>query len=887
VAVVIYGKVEFPIDEKDINNWSGHLIFALEGRHGGLKPIIDWYKNIPVKAVPVLIKFTLKAGVEGQIGVRGNPNDGTPTFSGTITPKAEGKFTGGPGLRGGVAGMENRDGYVEFTVYAYGALGVDLAFIIPPFPPIFEPTGHVSVGVGASAKVFQWGWQKEVQLGRWSFPNRDNANLAEFEEFLNDLDFEPSWQLIGRDYLLNAPSGFVGDKIPFAPFSIGPSNITHTPVFENTIGTIQSELQIIDGTPVLVYTIDDITRAPQDGLKLVYSTFDGTAWTAPQAINDTGTMDSGFHFNGSSVVWEKTRTNLPDVIEDFADIMKESEIYYSSFNGTAWSTPFRLTNNNVADFAPVVAESGNQRLAAWLTNNQSDVFGETGRTDIQYRIFNGTTWGAVQTIQNVGPVGRISAGFDGTVGTIFYQRNGILHRVTTANHTPVAMDETSRHALNHYDGKYTLANFDEDGNLTVTRDLLGTPSITEIETGASMFTAPVIAQNGDDLYICWVEHIDDTDALVGVSYMDGEWSGRMVLISNEYNVRRPHITLMDDGTLKVAYLRGEPVEVLDNGDIDFGQTDLYVTTITPGYDLAIEENSLYYDDRIYSTDGVVSMSLTVANAGQKQINGYEIQIFEDNHLRSVIDRRSDTLKAGEMADVEVVYRPHRMGISQTLAVKVVPVGVTDVNELNNSAALIIGAVNAAVPEAFFTKGHNEYWLNATVQNIGSVTAERFTVRVHERSADGDVLFTKTYDNVIANEPISFSEPIEDIDFGQSGIAVYFVTVEAENDVDSLRSTMMAVAEYIPDDDGVLWGDVNGDGVVNSADVSMLRSYISAKAGSEEAVAAWLEANPNFNPANADANGDGFINSADTTLIRRWIAATDKTTVKFGPPPPQP
>jgi hypothetical protein len=75
----------------------------------------------------------------------------------------------------------------------------------------------------------------------------------------------------------------------------------------------------------------------------------------------------------------------------------------------------------------------------------------------------------------------------------------------------------------------------------------------------------------------------------------------------------------------------------------------------------------------------------------------------------------------------------------------------------------------------------------------------------------------------------------------------------------------------------VWGDVNGDGDITAADVTLLRGYIAAQ---DKAV--WRAENPNFNPVNADANGDGFINSADVTLIRRWIAATDKSSVKLGP-----
>jgi RHS repeat-associated protein len=80
-----------------------------------------------------------------------------------------------------------------------------------------------------------------------------------------------------------------------------------------------------------------------------------------------------------------------------------------------------------------------------------------------------------------------------------------------------------------------------------------------------------------------------------------------------------------------------------------------------------------------------------------------------------------------------------------------------------------------------------------------------------------------------------------------------------------------------------YGDVNGDGVIDAADVTMLRSYIAARAGNEDTYAAFLAANPNFNRANADVNGDGFINSADVTQLRRYLAATVPATVQLGAP----
>lgn len=53
--------------------------------------------------------------------------------------------------------------------------------------------------------------------------------------------------------------------------------------------------------------------------------------------------------------------------------------------------------------------------------------------------------------------------------------------------------------------------------------------------------------------------------------------------------------------------------------------------------------------------------------------------------------------------------------------------------------------------------------------------------------------------------------------------------------------------------GILIGDTNGDGVVNSADITQTKSESGQSVGSS-----------NFR---ADINGDGFINSADITLVK--------------------
>ena len=65
---------------------------------------------------------------------------------------------------------------------------------------------------------------------------------------------------------------------------------------------------------------------------------------------------------------------------------------------------------------------------------------------------------------------------------------------------------------------------------------------------------------------------------------------------------------------------------------------------------------------------------------------------------------------------------------------------------------------------------------------------------------------------------------------------------------------------------ILRGDVDGDGVIDSADITLLRRYIAAENKDE-----FLDENPMFNKDNADVNGDGIICAEDVALLRQYVS----------------
>ena len=73
-----------------------------------------------------------------------------------------------------------------------------------------------------------------------------------------------------------------------------------------------------------------------------------------------------------------------------------------------------------------------------------------------------------------------------------------------------------------------------------------------------------------------------------------------------------------------------------------------------------------------------------------------------------------------------------------------------------------------------------------------------------------------------------------------------------------------------------YGDINNDGVINAADVSLLRGYLAASDR-----AAFAAAN-GLNRANMDVTGDGQVGEADVNRLRQYVAATNPSTINLGP-----
>lgn len=157
----------------------------------------------------------------------------------------------------------------------------------------------------------------------------------------------------------------------------------------------------VGGVPMAVWarvaTIVPPTAVPDDffaaltGLDLLWSTWNGTTWSAPQPITTDGAMDANPALasfgNTALVVWER---------DGDGDSLTQGDVdlHYAVWDGSNWSAPAAFTNDSLADSSSALAfDPTGKAMLVWLRDTDGD---EDTLDDVQvhYAIYDGGNWTA-------------------------------------------------------------------------------------------------------------------------------------------------------------------------------------------------------------------------------------------------------------------------------------------------------------------------------------------------------------------------------------------------------------------------------------------------------------------------------------------------------------
>jgi hypothetical protein len=153
------------------------------------------------------------------------------------------------------------------------------------------------------------------------------------------------------------------------------------------------------GGAIAVWVEDQDPNPRVVNSEIVYSIYDGSSWGAPKLLtnNDRFETDPQVAFLGSGkamALWtqnEIPRGRTEKISLDQA--LNSQELYYSLWDGKAWTTPARLTNDDKADGRPALAGdlTTGRAVAAWVhdTDGQNKTPGDL---EIYTALWDGRSW---------------------------------------------------------------------------------------------------------------------------------------------------------------------------------------------------------------------------------------------------------------------------------------------------------------------------------------------------------------------------------------------------------------------------------------------------------------------------------------------------------------
>ncbi|MCD8181550.1 MAG: hypothetical protein LUF26_08760, partial [Firmicutes bacterium] len=823
VKVSMTGKLEIPLT--DSGTWSGEVSVKFSDAEK-LKDEdkihianITYNTGVVVAAVYIPLTGTIdvSGALEAKLGIDGPLSDAY--IYGSITPEVAIDLFGGLGYSGDT--YEVKGGiYLNLA----GKLEAE-AEITPQIGFELSPSLEGKAGLKASVKVWAVKVEPSFEVGSFKW-TKDGLKATWLGDEVTLTSADNQWELIGRAYLDNG-GGFAADEPQIELLDLDVTNKSETLIYENIFENSEAVLQNIDGTSYLIYTIDDTSREEQNGLNLVYSVenSDGT-WTEPQSISDDGTLDSVVSADGGFVIWEDMREELSSDVSELNEILPFTEISAAYFNGSEWVSE-RLSDNEVYDFSPVISASGNTAAAVWLSNTAADFSAQSGVTSLNYAVFDGTSWSDVVTIDDIGEVTRIAANWIGIDCNIVYEKNDTLYTVTAtgsgdnitfSSETALGYDGAQTFALGNCGGEAVMAYVDSDNTLKIVEDVFGAPIETAIESDINMNSIPVIRSNDMHTYVCWTDRQDGYNTLCGVRYDNdnGAWSEKITFVNDEANISSPDISVNDDGSFTASYFKTGDFEVQDDGSYTSGAVDLYVNAITPTYNIAIDADTLTYDEEAYAETGEAEFAFDVCNIGEKAVDGFDVELYEDGELMQTFEDYG-ALKAGETQSVSVSYTPDKTDDVKTITLKLIMRNEEDFDESDNSAEISIGAADMTVSNAYFTYDEGrQYFLNSTVTNEGSVTADNVVIQVHKNSTDGEVVYEAAIDSAAPDEEMYICTPLT-IDADAEN---YVVTVSADEDSNEYNNFSIAVLDFQTEDVGISVTSCAYDSATNAVKITM-------------------------------------------------------------------
>jgi len=536
---------------------------------------------------------------------------------------------------------------------------------------------------------------------------------------------------------------------------------TPEPITVNDNLELNPVVAYVHGNPIAVWVSDNADISTVDfntwvsGLEIYYSVWDGSAWSTPGKITDNGLGEGMPSISSSGTtlmgVWVCDEDNDLDTKTDL-------ELFYSIYDGSVWSEPQKITDDDVADACPSIAYSGENAIATWVRDSDGNASTRDDR-EIYYSGWDGFAWSDLAPVTD-------NAVSDGEPRVTF-DNEGIPSLVWVQTKT---IDGKTEDAV--YFATLNGGQWSEPEKISHSEPWVKNPSISFDSRGNTVVAWVGYGEGIGDLYYSvrsvstssWTlpKRLSDDDMV------DWQLSMAMDVLDNEVVV-----TWLKHTTTVVT--EGNETNMVSDDD------DVYYLVRSVAPDLALGSSDINFSDIHPAVGEEVTICATIHNIGDLESNSTVVRFFDGDPAGNGTQIGTDQALCSLMPDGEEIVSVNWTATpgKHDIYGKADPENaVEEVNETNNVAFNTIGVLPDLSLESEDISFSNPYPLsgetitiNATIHNIGGSDATDIAVRFF----DGDPAENGTQ--------IGLAQTVASIPLGEVGTAsVEWATTPGKHDI---------------------------------------------------------------------------------------------------------
>ena len=742
-----------------------------------LIPALSAAENWPIVG-PVIRWFNERAKIEGDLSPA---VDLTARFHSTQEGWKWDSLTGMAKVRATLAlileVLSN-----ELTAKVYGGGEPRVEFQVPPQPSYLK---KVALQILAGVELTVWRFQHTFEaVHEWYYsPGGASSQMALGEGGTRIIKIN-DWHPIPRNYATQSekyavfranekPIRLAGRPEALARLGIQATeeNLIASNVFPESHPVIAA-----DGNVLLLWVHDDISKPLMQGEEILYSVYNGSTWSSPAGITNDNLQDFApqvaFDGMGKAVaVWERNKlvqTTSSQLDDKYANAF---EIAYAVWNGTTWSAPAFLTNNNALDHSPLLIRGNDGKLfLIWRQNPAGKFIGTPEAPETLYwAVWDGAAWSPPQVlISNAIHVLDITAArHDGT-------EMGVVYTLDTDGNLSTSEDQELYMMLWNGYSWTTPTRLTSDGepdnHPTLIYDASGHPRLLWLKgqtlyallNGLNSTPVPIAAEESaavldyvaawdriGNIVLFWQGHSEEgVDVFYSVYDQAHNVFSLVQQLTHDLSAEKFMApAFAPTGELLMAYGKDSlitttvtlsPTLVVSNV-VRFRQSDLYVLRHTLGPDLALTADDILVEPNNPVPGTVAQVKVTIHNIGNRPVENPMVAVYLGDPTSGGVLIGTATanllLRGGMTATLQVNWNVPSSGGPFTLYAMADPHGlVSEWSKANNKAFRYVSVPDLIVRDIRVSYGPGQtITLTAMISNVGVVKASG--VRVGFRLGD--------------------------------------------------------------------------------------------------------------------------------------------------------